>query len=126
VRAAIYLRTARDDGLQVTEKQRHLCLRHVEDAGLQLAGEYNDDEYPGTSVGPALEDALRAVEAGDVDVLVVVDLSRLGRDAAVAETVLSRLDGAGVAVHEARTGRVHEAGDAQSALLRGPWTGGLA
>ena len=85
LRAALYLRLSRDDaggGESVSiGGQRALLRAYAADHGWQVAGEYVDDGFSGTSFQrPGLRRLLEDVEAGRVDLVLTKDLSRLGRD----------------------------------------------
>ena len=84
-RAALYLRLSRDDQgageSQSITNQRALLTAYAREHGCTVAGEYVDDGFSGTDFRrPALRRLLADVDAGRVDVVLVKDLSRLGRD----------------------------------------------
>lgn len=84
-RAALYLRLSRDDdGAQESASiasQRSQLVRFAAEHGYAIAGEYVDDGYPGTSFArPGFMALIAEIEAGGVDLVLVKDLSRLGRD----------------------------------------------
>lgn len=58
--------------------------------------------YQDETQRPALAEALRRADAGEVDVLAVWELSRLARKLSLQERVLDRLDAAGVRLHSHR------------------------
>ena len=84
-RAALYLRLSRDDeGTGESESitnQRDLLTAYAREQGYAVAGEYVDDGWSGLDFDrPALRRLLSDVDAGKLDVVLVKDLSRLGRD----------------------------------------------
>ena len=84
-RAALYLRLSREDGdrdiSQSIETQREQLLRYAAEQGFPVAGIYADDGYTGTNFNrPAFQRLIGDVEAGKIDIVLVKDLSRLGRD----------------------------------------------
>ena len=84
LRAALYLRLSRDDGVGESVSiggQRALLRAYAADRGWTVVGEYVDDGVSGTSFQrPGLRRLLEDVEAGRVDLVLTKDLSRLGRD----------------------------------------------
>lgn len=84
MRAAIYLRLSREDGEKESESirsQRVLLEKEVRCRKWTLAGEFVDDGVSGlTFQRPGFSALCQAVEEGRVDVVLVKDLSRLGRD----------------------------------------------
>ena len=84
-RAALYLRLSRDDeGAGESESitnQRALLTAYAREHSYIVAGEYVDDGWSGLDFDrPALRRLLSDVDAGKLDVVLVKDLSRLGRD----------------------------------------------
>ncbi len=84
-RTALYLRLSRDDdGAQESASiasQRSQLLRFAAEHGYAVAGEYVDDGYSGTSFArPGFLALIADIEEGAVDLVLVKDLSRLGRD----------------------------------------------
>ena len=86
---ALYMRLSREDlGGEKNEKesagiesQRLLLRRFAEERGFFVAEEYVDDGYSGTSYDrPAFLRMREDIEAGRISVVLVKDLSRLGRN----------------------------------------------
>lgn len=87
-RAALYMRLSREDGGKESggesagiESQRLLLRAFAEQQGFSVFDEYVDDGYSGTRYDrPEFERMLRDIEAGQVNLVIVKDLSRLGRN----------------------------------------------
>ncbi len=86
---ALYMRLSREDmGGEKGEKesagiesQRLLLRRFAEERGFHVTEEYVDDGYSGTSYDrPAFLRMREDIEAGRIGVVIVKDLSRLGRN----------------------------------------------
>ena len=82
---ALYMRLSRDDekcGESMSiENQRLLLRRFVKDLGGEIAGEYVDDGFSGTSFDrPAVTRLLEDAKCGKIDTVIVKDLSRFGRN----------------------------------------------
>lgn len=84
--AALYLRLSRDDGDRVESdsisSQRtilhHFCSLHSE---LSVFHEYVDDGFTGTNFDrPAFQQMLQDLDQGQINCILVKDLSRFGRD----------------------------------------------
>ena len=85
-RAACYMRLSREDGDKaesdsILNQQRLLddfCAAHPE---FHIVDHYADDGYTGTNFDrPAFQRLIHDIEAGRVDLVLVKDLSRFGRD----------------------------------------------
>lgn len=107
VRTAAYLRVSTEgqlDGTSIDTQRGHcqdLATRH----GLTLVGEYVDAGISGaTTSRPALDEVLAAATTGDIQVIVVAKLDRLGRSLLHLLELLSTLDAAGVRVVSATDG----------------------
>lgn len=86
-RAALYMRLSKDDegaGESASiATQRDILRRFAAREGIPIAEEFVDDGYSGTSFErPAFRRMLDAIEAGQIDCVLVKDLSRLGRNSA--------------------------------------------
>ena len=83
-RAALYMRLSREDGGAESagiESQRLLLRAYAEEQGYEIYDEYVDDGYSGTRYDrPAFARMRADVEAGAVNLVLVKDLSRLGRN----------------------------------------------
>ena len=83
-RAALYMRLSREDGNRESagiESQRLMLRAYAEENGYGIYGEYVDDGYSGTRYDrPAFCRMLADIEAGYVNMVLVKDLSRLGRN----------------------------------------------
>lgn len=91
-KAADYLRLSKDDGdfsfssgkteSNSISSQRELIRTFAEKApDIELVAEFVDDGYTGTNFNrPAFQDMLKAVERGDINCIIVKDLSRFGRE----------------------------------------------
>ena len=84
LKAALYLRLSRDDGTDSESNsitnQREMLRRHAHELGLDIFKEFCDDGYSGTNFErPAFKGMIEAIEAKVIGVVLVKDLSRLGR-----------------------------------------------
>ncbi len=84
-RAVLYLRLSRDDAnrgeSESIHNQRALLREYAARQGFSMADEYVDDGWPGTNFDrPRFQDMLRDMEQHRFDIVLVKDLSRLGRD----------------------------------------------
>ena len=84
-RAVFYLRLSRDDDdrgeSQSIQNQRMLLRDYAARQGFAVVGEYVDDGWSGTSFDrPRFQDMLRDMEQHRFNIVLVKDLSRLGRD----------------------------------------------
>lgn len=83
--AAIYTRLSRDDerageSLSI-ENQKEMLTRYVREQGWDLAATYTDDGVSGTTFDrPGLNQMIADVRAGKINLIVVKDLSRFGRN----------------------------------------------
>ena len=86
IRAAAYLRLSIEDGDKAESNsignQRELIRDFVaERPKLHLVGEYADDGYTGTNFDrPGFQKMMDGVRSGEIDTIIVKDLSRFGRD----------------------------------------------
>lgn len=83
--AALYLRLSRDDQYQRESdsiaNQRHILTEYAKENGISIYDEYIDDGYTGTNFDrPAFKRMMEDVMAGKVNMVIVKDLSRLGRE----------------------------------------------
>ena len=86
-RAALYMRLSRDDeGVGESASistQRDILRAFARAQGIAVAGEYADDGWSGTVFDrPDFLRMLRDIEAGEINCVLVKDLSRLGRNSA--------------------------------------------
>lgn len=84
-RAGLYLRLSRDDetaGESASiENQRKMLMDYAARSGFTVVAEYVDDGWSGTNFArPAFRRMLDEIERGYIDLVLVKDLSRLGRD----------------------------------------------
>lgn len=83
---AAYIRLSREDGDKAESdsilNQKEMLKHYVENHGeLILKDFYVDDGYSGTNfIRPGFQRMMRDVERGEIDCIVVKDLSRFGRD----------------------------------------------
>lgn len=96
-RTAIYLRLSRDDeGEQESSSisnQRQILMDFLSERDdLQFAAEFADDGYSGYDFErPQFQKMINAVKNGEIDCIVVKDLSRLGRNFLKTEEYLQRV-----------------------------------
>ena len=84
-RTGLYLRLSRDDekcGESMSiENQRAILQKYVLENGGTIAGEYVDDGWSGTDFErPGIQRLLNDAKNGNLDTIVVKDLSRFGRN----------------------------------------------
>ena len=82
---AIYCRLSRDDGTETESNsignQKKMLAQKAKELGLTNTKYYVDDGYTGTNFNrPAFQELLDDIEMGYISVVIVKDLSRLGRD----------------------------------------------
>src|SRR6266567_2983377 len=84
VRAVLYARFSTDQQReQSIEDQNRSCGRTAEQAGLRIVGRFEDRGVSGgTSVRPGYQALLAAARAGEFDIIVTEDVSRLWRNRA--------------------------------------------
>ena len=85
---ALYLRLSRDDGSDAESNsignQRELLRRYAKEHRLCVFDEFADDGWSGTNFDrPSFQRMMEEVEAGNVNTILVKDLSRLGRNNAM-------------------------------------------
>lgn len=83
--AAVYARLSKEDekaGDSVSiESQVAMLTKYVSDNGWEYVATYKDDGYSGTSFDrPAFSEMMSRVRKGEINLVVVKDLSRFGRD----------------------------------------------
>ena len=82
---ALYERLSRDDEMQgesnsIVNQKRYL-EEYAQAQGFKNIRHFTDDGYSGTNFKrPGFQEMIAAIEAGEIDVVCVKDLSRLGRD----------------------------------------------
>ena len=84
ITAAIYLRLSRDDGSDAESNsignQREILNRYATDQGFIVHKEYVDDGWSGTNFErPQFKKMVEDIEAGGIGIVLIKDLSRLGR-----------------------------------------------
>lgn len=84
-RAVLYLRLSRDDDnpgeSESIQNQRSLLQGYAAQHGFAIVGEYVDDGWSGTRFDrPRFQDMLRDMKQHRFEIVLVKDLSRLGRD----------------------------------------------
>lgn len=82
---AIYCRLSRDDGTETESNsignQKKMLTQKAKELGLSNTKYYVDDGFTGTNFNrPAFQELLDDIEMGYISVVIVKDLSRLGRD----------------------------------------------
>lgn len=85
-RAAIYLRLSKEDidkeGESASiENQRKIIQKFAKEHSLSIYREYSDDGISGTTFErPAFRQLIMDIEKNEIDLIIIKDLSRLGRD----------------------------------------------
>ena len=96
-RAMAYYRLSKEDKSKAVsdsiENQRKLIREYVQrHDNISLVREVYDDGYTGTNYNrPGFISVMEAVEAGEIDCLIVKDLSRLGREYIETGTYLEKI-----------------------------------
>src|SRR2546428_5733059 len=111
--AAIYARKSNDQGdrdadVKSVQTQIDVCTGFIEKQGWQVGHVFKDDGITGATFKgrPGLQELLATLEpAANFTRLVVVDQSRIGREALDTMLVIRRLERAGVQVWSSRTGK---------------------
>ena len=107
-RAWIYCRVAHNgpDSAEVLETQRYRLEGYAKEHGFEIVG-YSSDIGSGLTMDrPGLLDFHTAAEDGDVDILLLHSLTRLGRDTDMVRKYWHLLRDLGVSVHTADCGEV--------------------
>lgn len=107
-KAWIYRRVAHNgpDSAKVLEMQRHSLESYAKEHGFELVGSSSDIGSGLTMDRPGLLDFYAAAEDGTADVLLVLELSRLGRDVDKVTKYWHLLRDLGVSVHTADCGEI--------------------
>lgn len=83
-RTAVYCRLSREDGdgeSMSIGNQREMLVRYCKDNGLPVVDIYIDDGFSGTNFErPEFQRMIRDIEDGKIDIVLVKDQSRLGRE----------------------------------------------
>lgn len=83
-KGAVYLRLSKDDGAGESASifnQRKFLLKYAKEHGFTVMREYVDDGFSGTTFDrPGFKQMIADVEAGEINLILTKDLSRLGRD----------------------------------------------
>jgi len=85
MRAAIYCRLSKDDEKngesESIQNQKAMLEQYCEQCGFEVVAVYQDDGYTGLDMNrPDVNRMLKAVERGQIDIVLTKDLSRLSRD----------------------------------------------
>ena len=96
-RAVIYCRVGQKKkaGTSKDSCQYASCLGFAQRAGLDVVAHYEDVGTYGSTGLPRLDVAIRQIETGNADVLLVEDMDRLNRDVRQDELVRQRVLAAG-------------------------------
>lgn len=110
-RAAVYARIsdARDGDTAGVDRQLQDCLEHCESQSYAVVDHYVDNNRSAYKVGgkrPSYDRMMRAVEAGDIDVIVVYAADRLYRRLTDLESLVDRLNAHGTTVEALKSGTV--------------------
>lgn len=110
-RAAVYARIsdARDGDTAGVDRQLEDCLERCERESYAVVDHYVDNNRSAYKVGgkrPSYDRMMRAVDAGEVDVIVVYDTTRLYRRLTELETLVDRLNVHGTKVDALQSGHV--------------------
>lgn len=108
-KTALYCRLSRDDGVDKESNsiinQREMLKRYAKEHSFPVYDEYIDDGFSGTTFNrPALNRMFEDIEAGNINVVLVKDMSRLGRNNALfmyyVEEVFPNLDIRFIAIND--------------------------
>ena len=107
-KAWIYCRVAHNgpDSAEVLEMQRHSLESYAKEHGFEIVGSSSDKGSGLTMDRPGLLDFHAAAEDGTADALLVLKLSRLGRDVDKVTKYWHLLRDLGVSVHTADCGEI--------------------
>ena len=96
-KAIIYCRVGqkKDAGTSRNSLQYDCCFGFAQRAGLEVVAHYEDVGTYGSTGLPQLDAAIREVERGRADVLLVEDFDRLNRDVRQDSLVKARVEAAG-------------------------------
>ncbi len=89
-RVFLYCRVAHDDGFSL-EAQAATLRRYAEQAGYSIVGASSGCESGMTLDRPALQEVTRAVLAGEVDLVLVQSITRIGREWGMAQGYINLL-----------------------------------
>ena len=88
--AGIYIRLSQEDKdkdkkyeseSQSVTNQRQILMNYVQSCGFNYIDEYVDDGYSGTNFDrPSFKRMIKDIESKKINLVIVKDLSRLGRD----------------------------------------------
>jgi site-specific DNA recombinase len=101
IRCAVYTRKSTEEGLDQAfnslDAQREACVAYIasqrHEGWILVDEHYDDGGFSGGSMArPALQDLLKAVDAGEVDVIVVYKVDRLTRSLADFAKIVEILD----------------------------------
>lgn len=115
-RAAAYARVSTVEQVDGTSlaTQTERCRSYIKSQGWSLAGEFADEGVSGAkAIRPALEKLLAVMRSGQIDIIVVAKLDRLGRSMRHLVVLLAELDDRNV-----RLVSVAESFDSQNAAGR--------
>lgn len=106
-RAWIYCRIdAPEDTHGTLKNQRKQLMNYTDQIGFKAVGSSEDTASGLESDRSGLKRFLDAAEKGEVDILIVHDLSRIGRNTCEAVEFLNRLEQMGVSVYSPLEGRL--------------------
>ncbi len=107
-RAWLYCRVAHNgpDSAEVLDGQRLRLENYAREHGFEIVGVSSDIESGLTLDRPGLLDFHAAAEDGKVDVLLILKLSRLGRDVDKVAKYWHLLRNLGVSIHTADCGEI--------------------
>jgi site-specific DNA recombinase len=100
MRAAIYTRFSSDRQREAsTEDQARNCRWRMDDEGWELSAHFKDAVMSGSRADrPGYQEMLKSAARRGFDVLLLDDLSRLGRDQVESEQTIRRLEFSGVRI----------------------------
>ena len=79
--AGLYIRLSKEDKNESIKNQKNLLIKYANDNHFNIYNIYIDDGYTGTNFNrPAFNKLLIDINKKNIDVVIVKDLSRLGRD----------------------------------------------
>jgi len=93
-RAATYARFSTDKQTEASiDDQRRCCAEYAKQNGLEVVHEFSDLAISGASFGnrPGVAQLQRAAFAGEIDVILIADLTRLSRNSADLPKFLERM-----------------------------------
>jgi len=96
-KVAFYARFARESDEEVVAVQQNLLRDFGLKLGFENSKEYCDNGYSGLNIDrPAFSEMKRDIETGEIDVVIVKDISRIARDYSLIGDWIDYVDSKGI------------------------------